>query len=71
MSKPVVVHAAARLEYLEATAWYEAQRRGLGEELVEALDEALARVVPTGQHAASIRRGVRIVRVPVHRFRIV
>lgn len=53
MSKPIVVHEAARLEYLEATAWYEARRQGLGTDLVEALD---------------VKRGVRVVRVNVRRF---
>lgn len=68
MSKPVDVHEAARLEYLEATARYEARQKGLGADLVEALDEAMARVLPTAQHAAVVRRGVRIVRVNVRRF---
>lgn len=36
MSKPIVVHEAARLEHLEATTWYEARRQGLGADLVEA-----------------------------------
>lgn len=68
MSKAVVVHEAARLEYLEATAWYEARGPGLGADLVEALDEAMARVLPIAQHAATVKRGVQIVRVPVRRF---
>ena len=68
MSKPIVVHEAARLEYLEATTWYEARRQGLGADLVEALDEAMARVLPTALHSATVKRGVRILRVNVRRF---
>jgi hypothetical protein len=45
MTKPIRLDSEAEEEIDAAVAWYEAQRPGLGLELLEALDEAKARLV--------------------------
>jgi hypothetical protein len=42
------LHAAAEEELLHAAQWYEAQRSGLGAELLAEIDRALAVVAETG-----------------------
>ena len=48
MSKRIRIDAAAREELSAAACWYEEQRRGLGRELVDAIDEAMSRVARLG-----------------------
>src|SRR5205085_2159367 len=52
---------AARLEYDEATTWYEAQRKGLGREFVEEIDRALSRACDTPKQFPIVLRDVRRV----------
>lgn len=65
MIKPVRFAREAREEVLEATRWYETQRRGLRAEFLSSLDEAVARmarvgaalaIMPISDPAAPIRR---------------
>ena len=48
MTKPIRIDAAANAELRVAARWYEEQRRGLGHELVSAIDEAMIRVARLG-----------------------
>ena len=43
MSLRVVFRAAARHEFEAATAWYDQQRKGLGEEFLREIDEVVLR----------------------------
>lgn len=44
MTFRIVLRRAAKAEFEDAAIWYESQRRGLGEEFVIEIDEALAKV---------------------------
>lgn len=44
MTFRIVLRPAAKAEFEDAMIWYERQRRGLGEEFVIEIDEALAKV---------------------------
>lgn len=48
MSKRIRIDDAARQELRAAARWYEEQRRGLGQGLVDAIDEAMSRVARLG-----------------------
>lgn len=50
MKKVVQVEPEARLEYLSAQDWYEAQRPGLGLDYLQDVIEALGRLQPTEHH---------------------
>jgi hypothetical protein len=43
--KPCGIHAAATLDLRLAARWYDRQRRGLGVELVLAVDDAIHKIV--------------------------
>jgi len=55
---------AARLDFDEATSWYEAQRHGLGREFVSEIDRAVLRACESPQQFPIVLRDVRQVRVP-------
>jgi len=44
MSLRVIFRAAARIEFEEATTWYDKERHGLGEEFLREIDEVIFRV---------------------------
>ena len=44
MSRPLVIGRSAEIDILEVFDWYEAQRHGLGEEFVAALDACLQQI---------------------------
>lgn len=65
MSKPVRVDAPAKRELTAAAQWYERQREGLGQEFLEAVEDALHRLhdqqdlggpVPEVDPALDVRR---------------
>ena len=56
----------AHLDVVEAVAWYEEQRSGLGAELLTELDVVMQRVIQTPLQFPEIREGVR--RALLHRF---
>ncbi|HEX9604150.1 MAG TPA: type II toxin-antitoxin system RelE/ParE family toxin [Myxococcales bacterium] len=71
MTKPIRLDREAEEEIDAAVAWYETQRTGLGLELLEALDEAKARLAESPNAlplapGVSVQLGVR--RCPVYRF---
>lgn len=45
MSLPLLFRPAAQAEFDEATAWYEAQRAGLGSEFIEQVQQVLNMIV--------------------------
>jgi toxin ParE1/3/4 len=47
--KPYSIHAEATLDLRLAARWYEQQRRGLGAELVLAVDDAIATIIAAPQ----------------------
>ncbi len=71
MTKPIRLDREAEEEIDAAVAWYETQRTGLGLELLEALDEAKARLAESPNAlplapGVPVQLGVR--RCPVYRF---
>ena len=56
----------ADLDLVEAVAWYEEQRYGLGAELLAELDAVMQRVIQTPLQFPEIREGAR--RALLHRF---
>lgn len=56
----------ADLDVLDAVAWYEGQRAGLGAELLIELDAVMQRIVQTPLQFPEIRENVR--RALLHRF---
>ena len=44
MTKPVVIGIEARTELAAAPRWYDERHRGLGEQLIDEVDAAIARV---------------------------
>ena len=69
MTKPVELDADARLEYLSAQDWYEAQRPGLGEDYLAAVKETLLRLQPAEAHSVVGKADGRPIRqAAVRRF---
>lgn len=76
MSKPIRIDSAAHQELRGAALWYEEQRRGLGHELVAAIDEAMGRVARLGADCRPVfgvapELGVRRVRAKRFPYAIV
>ncbi|MBI4305299.1 MAG: type II toxin-antitoxin system RelE/ParE family toxin [Chloroflexi bacterium] len=65
--KRVVVRPAAAADILEAHEWYEKQSAGLGEQLLVALTDTLARIVEHPEAFPVLYRSTRRALVP-HRF---
>lgn len=66
MTLPVAFRRAARAEFIEATAWYEAQRRNLGNEFIAEIDRCVAMAAEQPLLYAAIHKGTR--RVTAERF---
>jgi plasmid stabilization system protein ParE len=66
MSRPLIIRPAAEDDLAEARAWYDNQREGLGDELLECVEEALDRIRRMPEAPAVLFEGVR--RVLVRRF---
>lgn len=67
MSVPATFSLEAEREYIEAIAWYESQRPGLGREFNEMLLQALERAQTNPGFFRIVRRTVRKIRI--QRFR--
>jgi plasmid stabilization system protein ParE len=70
LSKPVVIGREARAELAAAARWYDDRYRGLGEQLLDEVDAAIARVAENPGLGSSVT-GVddeAIRRLFVHRF---
>lgn len=64
MNKPVRLLPEARVEFNEATDWYEQQRSGLGTKFVARVRESLGRIAADPQRHATVYLDVRKVLVP-------
>jgi plasmid stabilization system protein ParE len=63
MSLPVIFQPAARLEFDEAVAWYEAERPGLGEEFKLEVKAALKRALVNPGHFQRVRGRAQKIRL--------
>jgi len=66
MSLPVSFSVAARAEFIEAAAWYEAQRPNLGCEFISEIDQCVALAAERPQRYAVIYKDIR--RITAARF---
>ena len=66
MSLPVRFSVAARAEFIEAAAWYEAQRANLGVEFISEIDRCVVLAAEQPKCCAVIYKDVR--RVTARRF---
>lgn len=66
MSLPINFRPEARAELVEAWAWYEEQRPGLGDELAACVEAAIGKAARQPDAHAEVHEGVR--RVLVRRF---
>lgn len=66
MSLPITFRPEARAELMEAWAWYEEQRPGLGDELAACVETAICKAARQPEAYAEVQEGVR--RVLVRRF---
>ncbi|HEY0674656.1 MAG TPA: type II toxin-antitoxin system RelE/ParE family toxin [Immundisolibacter sp.] len=67
MTLPVAFSAAAKAEFVEAAAWYEAQRPGLGAEFIAQVEQCVRRIAQQPARYPVVHNGVR-GRLP-HDFR--
>jgi plasmid stabilization system protein ParE len=63
MSRRIAFKAAARIEYIDATGWYEQQRPGLGEEFVLEVERALQRAQANPERFPKVRQQARKIRL--------
>jgi plasmid stabilization system protein ParE len=66
MTRAVRFHAAARMEFVEAAAWYDAQRSGLGSAFIAEIEDCLQRAAVDPTAFAVCHRDLR--RAVAHRF---
>ncbi|MFZ5491678.1 MAG: type II toxin-antitoxin system RelE/ParE family toxin [Pseudomonadota bacterium] len=66
MTLPVTFNAAAQTEFVEAAAWYEAQRPGLGAVFIAQVEHCLRRIAEQPARYPVVHNGVR--RVMTARF---
>ena len=57
---------AARAEFIDASAWYESRRSGLGREFIAEIDRCVARAAEQPLQYAAVHGGIR--RVVANRF---
>lgn len=71
MTLPFRTESEAAVELEDAADWYEDRRPGLGDDFLEAVDEALAFIARwphTGRPVPDVPPGLLIRRTPVRRF---
>ena len=61
MTLPVAFHRAARAEFIEAAAWYEAKRQDLGVAFIAEIDRCVALAAEQPQLHAVLHKDVRRV----------
>jgi toxin ParE1/3/4 len=66
MSLPIALHGAAQAEFIEAAAWYDSKRSGLGMEFIAEIDRCVALASTQPRKYALVRADIR--RVVVNRF---
>ena len=70
MSFQLVVNPRASTDAEEATIWYEKQRKGLGREFVQAIDEAINSILSNPYKFVVIREDFRRMVIPRFPFGI-
>jgi plasmid stabilization system protein ParE len=66
MKLPVILHRAASLEFIEASAWYENKQAGLGREFISEIDRCVLLVSENPYRFAFVHKDIR--RIVVNRF---
>ena len=66
MSLPITLHRAASTEFIEASAWYEGKRLGLGFEFIAEIDRCISLASENPLQFAVVRADIR--RVVANRF---
>jgi plasmid stabilization system protein ParE len=66
MSLPIIFHRAASAEFIEASAWYEGKRLGLGLEFIAEIDSCVLLASKSPLQFAVVREDIR--RVVANRF---
>ena len=66
MSFQLVVNPRASEDAVEAAVWYEKQRKGLGREFVESIDEGVASILDNPYKFGILRENFR--RIVINRF---
>ena len=66
MTKKIIVRSEAEADISDAYKWYESQRKGLGENFLLCIEEALARVSRKPSIYSQVHKDVR--RILIHRF---
>ena len=66
MNLPITFHRAASAEFIEASAWYESKRLGLGLEFMTEIDRCVSLVSEHHLQYAVVREDIR--RVVTNRF---
>lgn len=62
----VTFHRAARAEFVEAAAWYDSHRSGLGSRFIAEIERCVALAVERPELGAIVYNNIR--RIPAHRF---
>jgi len=63
LTRSVVIMPAARLDMMDAHAWYERQAPGLGAQFLGELDVQIARIAATPEHFPEVLADVRRARL--------
>ncbi|WP_165227050.1 type II toxin-antitoxin system RelE/ParE family toxin [Aquisphaera insulae] len=63
MNLPLIVNPEAEADLADAWAWYENQRAGLGDTLIERVDEVLARLRSMPELYSPVFHELRVARV--------
>lgn len=66
MTRPVAFTPAAQAEFIEAAAWYEAKRPGLGDDFIAQIDHCVRRIAEQPARYPIVHNGVR--RIVAARF---
>lgn len=66
MTLPVTFHRAAHAEFIDAAAWYESKRPGLGDEFIAEIERCATLIASQPRLYTEVHNRVR--RLTVHRF---
>ncbi len=66
MSLPIALHSAAKAEFIDAAAWYDSKRSGLGMEFIAEIDRCVSLASSHPSNYAVVRGDMR--RVVANRF---
>ncbi|MBU6469289.1 MAG: type II toxin-antitoxin system RelE/ParE family toxin [Gammaproteobacteria bacterium] len=66
MTLPVRFHRSARAEFIDAAAWYESKRQGLGDEFIAEIERCVTLIAAQPQLYAEVHNRIR--RLTTRRF---